>query len=247
MLDDGGPLTGVRLALFSGEACYGDQLALLSAAFPNVTVRSIGYASVDAGILAGPVAGDAGDDNDVRVHEVFSSDKIVEILDPETGAPIEENGRAGRVVATDLTRRLMPVLRYPVGDVAEWVDFARRRLRLLGRSEEGARVGPVTLYLEDPRSIVNSVDERDGVSAMQVVLRHSDHRDELVLRLAGRVDDPESLAKLVAAKLDEARPMFAEHVRAGLVHPLAVEWADAADLVNPRTGKLVRLLDRRTA
>jgi phenylacetate-CoA ligase len=243
VLDNDGPLPGVRLALFSGEACYGDQLALLATAFPNVTVRSIGYASVDAGILAGPVT----DDRDVRVHEVFTGDKVVEILDLESGEPIECNGRPGRVVATDLTRRLMPVLRYPVGDIAEWTDFGQRRLRLLGRSEEGARIGPVTLYLDDLRAIVNSVDERGEVSAMQVVLRHSDRRDELVLRMAGRVNSPELLAKLVAAKLDEARPMFAEHVRAGLVHPLAVEWVAPDELINPRTGKLVRLLDQRSA
>lgn len=248
-----GPLPGIRLVLFSGEAFYGDQLALLSRAFPQAEVRSIGYASVDAGILAGPVAGE----QDSRVHQVFTEDKVVELLDPETGKPIEEEGRPGLVVATDLVRRLMPIVRYPVGDLAEWVDFPCRRFRLLGRSAEGARVGPVTVYLEDLRGIVAEADARQWIADVQVVLRHRDERDELVLRLAeamtatgsagGSVENARTgLAERIAGRLETSRPMFADHVRRGLIHPLAIEWVGADQLaVNPRTGKLVRLLDER--
>jgi phenylacetate-CoA ligase len=42
--------------------------------------------------------------------------------------------------------------------------------------------------------------------------------------------------------------MFPDLLRQGLVHPLAVEWVGAAELeINPRTGKLKRVLDRRHA
>ncbi|MEU1625348.1 phenylacetate--CoA ligase family protein [Streptomyces sp. NPDC020096] len=245
VVDTVGTLPGVRLALFSGEALYGDQLALLDKAFPGVEVRSIGYASVDAGVLAGPVAGEP----DTRVHEVFAPDKVVELLDPETGEPIEEPGRPGRVVATDLVRRLMPVIRYPVGDMAEWVDFPRRRFRLLGRSEEGARVGPVTVYLEDLRLLVEGADQQGLVAGTQVVLRHREARDELVLRLAahsGEAADRAALERVLVERLATVRPMFDEHVRRGLIHPLAVEWVGVDGLsLNPRTGKLVRLIDER--
>ncbi|MGF1429524.1 phenylacetate--CoA ligase family protein [Kitasatospora sp. LaBMicrA B282] len=245
VLDTVGELPGIRLALFSGEAFYPDQLALMARAFPNCAVRSIGYASVDAGILAGPVAGEP----DARVHEVFTGDKVVELLDPETGEPIEEPGRPGRVVATDLVRRLMPMIRYPVGDLAEWVDFPRRRFRLLGRSEEGARVGPVTVYLEDLRTLVTDADEAGRVEGVQVVLRHHDGLDQLVLRLADNAPAaagrPE-LARTLADRLERSRPMFADHVARGLIHPLAVEWVGPDGLsINPRTGKAIRLLDER--
>ncbi|GAA1243568.1 phenylacetate--CoA ligase family protein [Kitasatospora nipponensis] len=245
VVDTVGPLPGIRLVLFSGEAFYGDQLALMTEAFPNCSVRSIGYASVDAGILAGPVDGEA----DSRVHEVFTPDKLVELLDPETGEPIEEPGRAGRVVATDLVRRLQPVIRYPVGDLAEWVDFPRRRLRLLGRAEEGARVGPVTVQLDDLRTVLAGADPQGRVGGLQVVLRHHDGLDQLVLRLADSTPAApgrDTLAGALADRLGESRPMFTDHVRRGLIHPLAVEWVGANGLsVNPRTGKAVRLLDER--
>ena len=233
--DTVGELPDVRVALFSGEAFYGDQRALLSAAFPNSSVRSIGYASVDGGILGAPVEGEP----DARVHRAFAPSRLLEILDPETGEPVTEPGRAGRVVITDLVRRLQPVIRYPVGDLAEWVDPDARTFRLLGRSDEGARVGPVTLYLDDLRSIVEQAV--GPVSGMQVVLRRQEAKDQLVLRLAGT-----GHTEPIAERLCQVRPMFADHVRRGLIQPLAVEWVKTTELrTNPRTGKLVRLLDER--
>lgn len=241
VVDTVGALPLVRIVLFSGEAFYGDQRALIGAAFPNAMVRSIGYASVDGGILGGPVAGE----EDARIHRVFPG-RIMEILDIDSGEPIQEPGRPGRVVVTDLVRTLQPVLRYPVGDLAEWVDFADGTFRLLGRSDEGARVGPVTVYLDDLRSIVEGAAAGQSITGIQVVLRRKEAKDQLVLRLGGTVTGEEQLAKAIAARLDEVRPMFADHVAKGLIQPLAVEWAGPNGLtVNPRTGKLVRLIDER--
>ncbi|MGH3432518.1 MAG: phenylacetate--CoA ligase family protein, partial [Thermocrispum sp.] len=77
------------------------------------------------------------------------------------------------------------------------------------------------------------------------VLRRVDAKDQLVLRLTGQVSDP-WLAEDVAVALERARPMFADHVRRGLIAPLAVEPAGPDGLrVNPRSGKLVRLIDER--
>lgn len=101
-------LDAVELVLFGGEALFADQRRLLAAAFPNAAIRSVGYASVDAGLLGRPVPGP-----DTRVHRAFTPHSIVEILDDTTGEPITEPGRPGRVVVTSLFRRLMPVIRYP--------------------------------------------------------------------------------------------------------------------------------------
>jgi phenylacetate-CoA ligase len=143
--------------MLAGEAFHDDQRPLIAKAFPDAAVRSLGYASVDAGVLAAPVEGGA----DVRVHRVHGPHKVLEILDEDTAEPVREPGRPGLLVATDLVRRLMPVIRYPVGDVAEWVDHEDRRFRLLGRSEKGARVGPVTVYLEDLRAVVEAAVSGD--------------------------------------------------------------------------------------
>jgi phenylacetate-coenzyme A ligase PaaK-like adenylate-forming protein len=238
----GTPLPAVHLFLFGGEAFYEDQRALIAEAFPNGAVRSLGYASVDAGVLAAPVQ----DEPDARVHRVHRVQKLVEIVDADTGEVIREPRRPGRLLATDLVRRLMPLIRYPVGDLAEWVDHADGRFRLLGRSEEGARVGPVTVYLEDLRAVVGELAGDQRIAGIQAVQRRRAAKDELVLRVAGRIDASDALAKAISTRFEELRPMFAEHVHTGLIHALAVEFVPVEDLeVNERSGKIVRLVDER--
>jgi phenylacetate-CoA ligase len=232
----------VDLILFAGEAFFEDQRAILRAAFPNATLNSCGYASIDGGMLGSPMP----DASDPRVHRVFEPHTMLEIVDPETGSPITRPGVAGRVVTTDLVRRLMPVIRYPVGDVAEWVDYSDKRFRLLGRADEGARVGPVTVYLEDVHGLVRACVPGAAVTGLQLVLRRRDAKDELVVRVACNPDDPAASAAKLSRGLDELRPMFADHVRLGAINPLVVEWVDGAGLrTNPRTGKLLPLVDER--
>ncbi|MER5414742.1 MULTISPECIES: phenylacetate--CoA ligase family protein [Streptomyces] len=243
-------LDAVELLLFGGEALFDDQRRLLAAAFPGAEVRSVGYASVDAGLLGRPVSGP-----DARVHRAFSPYGVVEILDDSTDEPITEPGRPGRVVVTSLFRRLMPIIRYPAGDRAEWTGTGPGHFRILGRAEEGVRVGPVSLYTQDAQDAVAAADTAGHVVGMQLVVRRWDGRDGLVLRLAttpgdearGPVaGDRAALAEAVVTELETVRPLYPDSVRAGFVHPLSVEWARHRDLaVNPRTGKLVRVLDER--
>ncbi|MEU1378333.1 phenylacetate--CoA ligase family protein [Streptomyces triculaminicus] len=242
----GRQLPSVELLFFGGEALFDDQRRLLAAAFPHAEARSLGYASVDAGLLGRPVPGP-----DPRVHRAFSPHTVVEILDETTDEPIEEEGRAGRVVVTQLFRRLMPVIRYPAGDRAEWTDRAAGHFRILGRAEEGVRVGPVSLYSQDALAAVAAADTDGRVMGTQLVVRRHEGRDQLVLRLATAPgdDDPaelEVLAKAVVAELNAARPLYPDSVDAGYVHPMTVEWVRHSDLVvNSRSGKLVRVIDER--
>ncbi|MFB7054469.1 phenylacetate--CoA ligase family protein [Streptomyces vinaceus] len=243
----GRELPGVEFLFFGGEALFEDQRRLLAAAFPRATPRSLGYASVDGGLLGRPVP---GTDEDTRTHRPFAPHTLVEILDETTGEPIREPGRPGRVVVTQLYRRLMPVIRYPAGDRAEWTGAEGGAFRILGRAEEGVRVGPVSLYAQDVTNAVAEADTHGLVTGTQLVVRRWEGRDGLVLRLATAPgQDPaalEVLAKAVVTGLDAARPLYPDSVGAGFVHPLRVEWAGHRDLVvNPRTGKLVRVLDER--
>ncbi|MGW6864365.1 phenylacetate--CoA ligase family protein [Streptomyces sp. NPDC054901] len=236
-------LDSVELLLFGGEALFDDQRRLLAAAFPGADARSVGYASVDAGLLGRPVPG-------ARVHRAFTPYSIVEILDDSTGEPVTEPGRPGRVVVTSLFRRLMPIIRYPAGDRAEWTGTGPGHFRILGRAEEGVRVGPVSLHTQDARAAVAAADTGGRVVGVQLVVRRWDGRDGLVLRLATAPGEAsggrDALARAVVKELETARPLYPDSVRAGFVHPLSVEWARHRDLsVNPRSGKLVRVLDER--
>ncbi|KIZ15210.1 phenylacetate--CoA ligase family protein [Streptomyces natalensis] len=245
LVREGRQLSGVQILFFGGEGLHEDQRPLLHKAFPQAQARSIGYAAVDSGLLGRAVPG-----ADPRVHQAFTPHTVVEILDEQTGEPLVRNGAAGRVVVTDLRRRLMPIVRYPVGDRAEWTDVAAGHFRILGRAEEGVRIGAVSLYTQDVHDLVRAADVAGRVSGMQLVARRWDGRDGLVLRLAVDEDRPAGgladLADAITKEVLAARPMYAAEAADGRIHPIAVEWVRHGGLVvNSRTGKLIRVLDER--
>jgi phenylacetate-CoA ligase len=238
--------TKIERIVFGGENMYDDQREFLAGVFPNAVVRSIGYASVDAGLLGycdrtcGPTE-----------HRCFGEHTIVEIVDEESGQPIEEAGRPGKIVVTNLTRLLMPIIRYPAGDRIAWTELpgARdRKFAILGRSEEGARVGPMTLYAEDVRGVLHGFHDRLEYSDFQLLVTHEAKLDRCTLCIACELAEGErpALAEEVRQAVYEARPMFADLLKQNLVHPLEVQLVHHDELViNPRTGKLRRIIDQR--
>jgi len=236
---------GVRpvKVLFGGESMYADQRVRLQQIFPNIKIQSIGCASVDGGPLGYADLGCKPDE-----HRAFGRETILEIVDEVSDQPITGLGVAGRLVLTNLTRRLMPILRYPAGDRAEWlepVDAPDRKFRLLGRSEEAARVGPVSVYFEDVRAFLQCHFANVAITQFQLLITHTGSRDRLTLRLVN--EGSGTLGEAVRAEFHRERPMFADSVHAGLIHELAVEFITTRDLIaNPRTGKLSRIIDRRT-
>lgn len=235
--------------LYGGEPMFADQIAALQQVFPGCQVRSIGVAGVDYGELGWVPAG-----AEPGVHSVFDDSTVLEILEDDSDQPVQGTGQAGRLVLTNLERRLVPIVRYPVGDRGAWMDppgTPQRRFRLLGRTEEGARIGPMTLYVDDILALLASL-QRQGtdctVQSFQLCIDHAERRDRLRLRLA--VTTPQARSGADGTRVREAlyaqRPMFADLIDAGVVHPLEVEWTTpAALLTNPRTGKLLRVVDRR--
>ena len=235
----------LRRILYGGESLYDDQRQRLLELFPNVVVRSIGYASVDAGLLGYADESCRGDE-----HRAFGLETIYEILDEHTLEPIDEVGITGKAFVTYLDRRLMPIIRYPVGDRAQWVDDAGvldRRFRLLGRSEEAARVGPCSVYYDDIHdafAAAQADDERYLMAGFQLVIHHFEKRDQLTLRLSP--SHPGLFEEDWVRTLLAARPMLRDEWEKGNIHPPRVELVSYQHLEkNPRTGKIKRVIDLR--
>ena len=235
--------------LFAGEPMFPDQIAALQEVFPGCQVRSFGVAGVDYGEMGWVPPGAA-----LGEHCVFDESTVLEILQDNSDEPIDGVGQPGRLVLTNLNRRLVPIVRYPVGDRGEWLDPAgtpERRFRLLGRTEEGARIGPMTLYIDDVRQALHALERSGtplGLKDFQLVITHHDRRDACCLRIA--VADPGAqdaqVGQRVADGIYAARPMFHDLLAQSLVHPLAVQWVALSALhTNPRTGKLLRVIDQR--
>lgn len=239
-------LPSLKRFLFGGESLYADQRERLEEVFPGAIIQSIGYASVDAGLL-----GYADSTCAPEEHRTFGRETLYEILDEQTGAIIEDIGVAGKAFVTYLDRRLMPIIRYPVGDRAMWSEGAGksvdRKFKLLGRSEEAARVGPVSFFYDDVREIFHEAsksDPRFALAGFQLVVKHFDRKDQLVVRLAP-THPGLPLEKWVQALL-KARPMLENEAKIGNIHLPVVEVVTHADLEkNPRTGKMKRVIDLR--
>ncbi|WP_036595650.1 phenylacetate--CoA ligase family protein [Ottowia thiooxydans] len=235
--------------LFGGEPMFADQIAAVQAVFPGCQVRSIGVAGVDYGEL-----GWASPGAEPGVHHCFDDSTVMELIDDATGEPIDVPGRTGRIVLTNLARRLMPIIRYPVGDRGEWLDpvgTPSRRFRLLGRTEEGARVGPMSLYVDDMRQALTDLEHSEmplGFRDFQMVIEHHERLDACCLRIA--VERPQERTiedtRRVIDRVYAARPMYRDLQDQQLVHGLTVQWVTASDLhTNARTGKLLRVVDHR--
>lgn len=231
----------VELLLFAGDLLFDDLRPALHRAFPKAALSSLGFASVDAGLVGAPVPGD-----DIRVHEAFRNHIIAELVDEVTGEPITATGVPGRLVVTNLFRTLMPIIRYPAGDRAEWVDVERQRFRLIGRSGEGARVSTVAMPTEDIRAVLIAADPERHITGMQLVQRRWDGKDGLVLRLSCTTEPSADLTRHLVDAVYAARPRYPEMVEQGAIHHLSIEWVRQSELVtNPRTGKLVQVVDER--
>jgi phenylacetate-coenzyme A ligase PaaK-like adenylate-forming protein len=172
-----------------------------------------------------------------------------EIIDEETGAPCGP-GETGLMVATPFTRRLTPIVRYRVGDRASWIEGGcpcgrtTPRFKLLGRGDDVLRIG----FDSVDYAFVQSAAERVGGlhSAIQMEKRRKDGRDELIVRAETSMPLPArgELAERLAAGLAGERPTLREAVSSGTIWPIRVELFDVGALpTNPRTGKLVRVID----
>lgn len=114
------PVSSVRLLLYIGELLHRDQRILLKRAFPSAKIGPVQYGSVDGGLIGRPENSPSGVDQHTTSYTVNTSSMIMELL-TDTGDLITEEGVKGNVVITNLIRRLMPIIRYPMGDAAEWI------------------------------------------------------------------------------------------------------------------------------
>ncbi|WP_434631058.1 phenylacetate--CoA ligase family protein [Chromobacterium sp. CV08] len=231
-------LSEVETVLYAGESLFGEQIALLKQVFPLARIGSIGCASVDAGLI-----GYAEPDCAHGEHRMFDGDNIVEIVDEDSGEAIEEPDRPGLLLLTNLQRRLMPVIRYPSGDLACWREppGPNRKFALLGRAGNGHRVRVGTLSLF-PDQLGASLLSQGELLAWQLQISRRHGRDCLRLLLAART--PLDLPPLRQALL-RAQPAMAALCAAGELDLELEQVAPAQMRTHPRSGKLMRVADLR--
>ena len=106
----------------------------------------------------------------------------------------------------------------------------------------------VTMYADNFMHILHLLKPVFHAANFQMVIDHLGRLDRLTLRIV--VDDPSAVKPEWEEQLLETifreRPEFREEIAIGGVHPISVEWIGPEALnVNPRTGKIRRIIDNR--
>jgi phenylacetate-CoA ligase len=120
-------------------------------------------------------------------YHLREADLFFEIIDPGTGAPVEE-GKPGEIVFTTLTRRGMPLIRYRTGDLGRFIPrscpcgtvlktMERVRLRIAGNVELGSGHA---LYLADLDEILFGLP---GLLDFNAVVTSEKDRDRLHIEI----------------------------------------------------------------
>jgi phenylacetate-CoA ligase len=224
----------LQLGLFGGEPWTEGLREEIERALPGL--RAVNFYGLSE--MCGPgVATECLEARDgLHVHEDHF---IVEVVDPESGASLDE-GVEGELVFTTLLKEAMPLLRYRTGDIAT-VTFeactcgrTTARIRgLRGRRDDMIIVRGVNVYPSNVEHALLTIPE--AAPHYQVVVERSGAMDELTVQCepATANVDPAMLRAVVERVL---REQLGVRVHADVLEPGQVPRSE---------GKAVRVVDRR--
>ena len=142
----------------------------------------------------------------------------------------------------------MPIIRYPMGDAAEWIDYSARKFRLCGRGAVGVRVRPASYDMASLKEIVSISLKDEKVNGFQVLLSRTKGMDEMVFRIACQPQNREQSSRGIQEEMGRIHEEWAKEVAEGFINPLVIEWVSVQDLhYNARSGKLKEIVDLRVA
>lgn len=232
-----------------GEHLFPDTREYLARVLGVKRFSSPAYATNDNGAIAFQC-----EVNEGAVHHVHEDLHLVEILDPETGAPVPE-GEVGKLVLTNLDRTLMPTSRYDVGDLGRFLPGrcgcgrTLRRLELLGRSDDVLVLGGYKVPLEAVAAVLAGIS---GLArAFRMVARRPEGLDQLVVEVevpAGVCEaEREALERRVVEGICRFKPEYGLFGTGGTAPILARAVPEGELPRNPRTGKVAMVVDERLA
>lgn len=242
--DQGAGDIRIDKVFYGGEHFYDADKEEIRRKFGTELIAAPGYGTVDTWYIGYQCL-----KIPTGVFHAHDDQTWIEIVDEETGKACAP-GETGMMYATAFPRRLTPVVRYRVGDRAQWLSDpcpcgrTTPTFRLLGRGDDVLRVGYDSIDYESIQKLVCRIPELSG--SVQIEKRRVEGKDQLVLRVEteSSPSDYPRLGERLEHALLETRPSFRSFVEKGTVWPVRIELlAPGALPRNTRTGKLIRVID----
>lgn len=242
---EGRTLDSVRLIMFTGEQFFKDVRILWNSAYPNAQIAPWLYGSVELGPIGLPADPPriGGNHDTDPVYRLLKSAVHMEILDA-AGNPITRPGVKGSVVCTHLIKRLQPLLRYPVGDIAAW-EQPGETFKLYGRESVSLKISTCCLDLVQLSGFVaRHVSEK---AEFQNVVRRTNGANVLVYRIAAPTPaNVDAIRDALERDMLENAHNWAKDREAGMIAPVEIEFCEFNQLVtNPVSGKLKNFVEER--
>jgi phenylacetate-CoA ligase len=242
----------IRLILYTGEAFFKELRPLFKAAFPNAKVHPSMYACVDSGLVGIPANPPLYEDDDISpTYRSIAPFDIMELI-AEDGSSIKEPGKRGHVYITHVVKKKLPMIRYPVGDLAEWVDYEHGLFKLYGRDHVDLKVGTAHIDLPLLRHLMEKALGSGVIDSFQTIVRRDDRAGASILtfRIAAPKppEDPGRIGAFLEAALKQVVPSWTRNRENGHIGPIELEFCQMKDLVtHEKTGKLKNFIDERFA
>jgi phenylacetate-CoA ligase len=224
----------LELGLFGGEAWTEGLREQIERELPGL--RAVNFYGLSE--MCGPgVASECIEERDgLHVHEDHF---LVEVVDPESGSPLDE-GVEGELVFTTLAKEAMPLPRYRTGDIGSLTlepcacGRTTARIRgLRGRTDDMITVRGVNLYPSNVEHLLVTIP--DVAPHYQLVVERPGAMDELTVHCepVSTAVDADSLRATVENVLHEHTGIRIDVV---VLEPGGVPRSE---------GKAVRVVDRR--
>ena len=192
--------------------------------------------------IMGPgVAGECKECNGLHINEDHF---LVEILDPETLAPVEP-GEVGELVITTLTKEAFPMIRYRTRDLTRFLPGPcpcgrtfKRMHRILGRTDDMLIIKGVNVF---PTQIESVLFDIDGTEPhYRIIVERENHQD----RATVMVEVKESLFSDQMSKQRELIDTIRKQLSSELGIGVAVKLVEEKTLERFE-GKGQRVIDKR--
>ncbi|MFH1452705.1 MAG: aldehyde dehydrogenase family protein [Armatimonadota bacterium] len=232
--------------LSGGEHIFKENLNYIKKVFSSERIASIGYATNDVGAIGYQCRHLSG-----GLHHINSKLQYVEILNSQTLKPVKK-GEEGKIIVTNLNRRLQPVIRYDVGDMGRWVykecpcGVKGPLFELLGRSDDVLIIGGGNIY---PEVIREAIENIKGLSPnFSLTAELNKGKDQLVIKAEASSSsaDLNVLSKKLEEKIYSNSKELTTMLSKKLIAPITVEVLPPGSIPrNKRTGKIRLTEDKR--